>query len=331
MILDEFKPYNLKYYDIQTCVVDSQFLRKNPLGDTSTRANLILVPRNKTKNFKVIFVLAGFGGDGAKYFSFKSFDNHFVHDIDELTAQGQAPEALYVFVNAWTFWGGSQFINSEGCGAYEDYIIRELVPEIKSHYPCNESCHEWYLLGGSSGGYGALHLGSKYPGLFANIYALAPDSFFDLSLLPEIYHSLPIIEELGGIEQIKKKFLAKELKSSTCFKIFNPIAMAHCYGDFKDGEPIFPVQSNGDVDLDVWENWLKFDPIYFLNQRKSSLKDLRPLYISTGVYDEYGLQYGSRKIVHLLKKLDIKVKYEEFKGSHKDLSQARLRALSEMI
>lgn len=330
MIFNEFKPYTLKCYDIQTCVIESQFLKNNPLGDSSTRANLVLVPKNKTKDLKVIFVLAGFGGDGAKYFSFKGFETHFVEEIDEWTSQKKAPEALYVFVNAWTFWGGSQFINSKGCGAYEDYIIRELVPEIKNHYPCHKSCHEWYLLGGSSGGYGALHLGSKYPEIFANIYALAPDSFFDLSLLPEIYHSLPLIEELGGVQQIRRKFLNKEIKLSICFKIFNPIAMAHCYGTVKNGEPVFPVQAHGDMDLEIWEEWLRFDPICFLNQRKSSLKELRPLYISTGAYDEYGLQYGSRKIVHILKELNIKVRYEEFKGSHRDLSQARLKALFEM-
>lgn len=332
MILEHLSPFELNNYNIKTCVVESLVLKDNPLGDPVKRFNPVLEPKNYEGVLPVLFILAGYSGDGAKYFSFKSFESNFIQQIDQQTSLGQAPKAIYVFVNAWTLWGGSQFINSQGAGKYEDYIISELVSTIKDGFDVSPYADDWTVFGGSSGGYGALHLGTKYPDVFKNIISLAPDSFFDISLLPEIYHALPYIKSMGGIQNIKGLFKKDELKipSHIMHKVFNVIAMASCYAPVKDNEYIFPIDESGELDLKIWETWLQNDPLYFLRQRKESSIKLNPIYLAVGDKDEYGLQYGARKIKKIFESQAVKVNYTEFKGTHRDLSKYRTEALKQV-
>ena len=66
---------------------------------------------------------------------------------------------------------------------------------------------------------------------------------------------------------------------------------------------------------------------YFLNFEKiikncsiknnsNSLKSLDLLYIDCGNKDQYGIQYGSRKLIKILQKHGIEHRWEEFEGTH---------------
>ena len=46
------------------------------------------------------------------------FRQPFYETADQVFASGQAPGAVVVFVDAWTTYGGSQFVDSPGTGAY---------------------------------------------------------------------------------------------------------------------------------------------------------------------------------------------------------------------
>jgi len=79
---------------------------------------------------------------------------------------------------------------------YEDYIIKELIPEIDSHFRTISDRHGRAIAGLSMGGYGALKLGIKYGSLFAFTGSLSgalratqwgPD---DLKGFPNLYDSL---------------------------------------------------------------------------------------------------------------------------------------------
>ena len=45
------------------------------------------------------------------------------------------PDAILVFVDAWTSRGGSQFINSASIGRYLDYLCDEVVEFVDGRYP----------------------------------------------------------------------------------------------------------------------------------------------------------------------------------------------------
>ncbi|MCB0390009.1 MAG: enterochelin esterase [Bdellovibrionales bacterium] len=317
--------YNFSHVEIKTLVVNSQQLIDNPLKDSVLRNIPILIPKKPPENLSVVFILSGFTGNGGKYFNQKSYEENDVQILANAIKAKKAPSALYVFVDAWTFWGGSQFINSVGCGNYEDYIMKELVPAVKELFPVSKNPNQWLVTGGSSGGYGALHLASKYPHIFGICAAIAPDCFFQMSLLPEIYSAWPQIQKLGGVKGVKKALLeGKILSRRDSHTILNAIGMGLCYAGKKNGEIDWPINNDGELHTDKWKKWLNHDPLHFLKKRKKSIKKLKHIYLDVGIYDQFHLQYGSRQIYKWLKNNGINVNYNEFKGNHFDIGDRRI-------
>lgn len=320
--------WNFKNYHLKTLVVNSQILKKNPLKDTPIRRCPVLVPNNKKNYNKWVLVLSGFTGNGGKNFNVRFHEMIFPNAIDQWTSQKKIPQALYIFVDAMTYWGGSQFINSHGCGRYEDYIMKELLPHIQSHW-APESTPKICVMGGSSGGYGALHLSTQYPQIFHQCIAIAPDSFFDMSLLPEIYQALPYIEQWGDIRGIKKRIEEEKFFGhSKSFTVLNALGMSLCYSPKSNCYKKFdsPIDlKSGQVIPSIWKEWKKKDPIYFLDKRKISKNT--SFYIDVGNKDQFHLQYGCRQIRDILQRKKAHIAYNEFDGHHFDISQRRFPAL----
>lgn len=336
MKLEGLIPYHFNNFNLNTLVIDSESLKKNPLGDTSIRHNFVMSPKKIDSSTPVIFYLSGFSSDGWKNFSFNRFETNTVQDIDQWTTKGVIKPALYVFVNAWTKWGGSQFINSHGFGNYEDYIVKELVTEIKKEYP-EVSKSEWTVFGGSSGGYGALHLGTKHPESFQNIVALAPDSAFNISLLPEIYKFLPYLKEVGGVKAFGEKLNQGLIKypGDIYFGLMNFVAMTACYAPLKASGAAFdfefPISETGELNSRVWQEWIKHDPVEFIPFRKTNVEKLKVINIYTGNKDEHGLQYGSRRLEEILRGMRANISYTELAGTHRSLGSFREQALVDLI
>lgn len=312
--------YDFKNFDLVTLKIDSKILKKNPLNDPSLRKCPILAPKEKSKkNWPVIFLLSGFSSNAPSSFSPRFHEKNTSELIDFSVSQQQAPLALYVFVDAMTYWGGSQFINSKAIGNYEDYIIKEIVPAIKKHFPVSSNSKHWCITGSSSGGYGALHLGSLYPNIFGCTAALAPDCFFEASLIPDMYKALPDLAYFRGtkgvIDELKKGKLSKHRNFHT---IMNSVAMSLCYGGN------FPLDHHtGLADNKKLKTLMSYDPIQFLPKRKTQLKKLNGLFLEVGRKDQFNLQLGARQIHQLLKKMKINHHYDEFDGGHFDLNERR--------
>ncbi len=331
MLSENFKPFHFKCFDLKTFEISSLALKNNPLGDSCRRLNPVLLPKEPGE-YSCVFVLSGFTSNGQKNLNFKSYEMSFAEEIDQWTDSNAISKKIYVFIDAWSRWGGSQFINSKGCGNYEDYIVQEVVPGIcteleKSEYVIKDSA----LLGGSSGGYGALHLCSKHPHVFNHCLAIAPDSDFEMSLKPEIYHALPSVLDSGGafayFEKIKRNEINTHHKSF--HTVVNVLAMAACYSEIDDQNmPILPLKENGDFDTKLWSKWLEHDPVVFLNKRVESLKSLKTIFLSVGIFDQFLLQYGARKIKKIFEENDVEFVYEEFRGNHFDIGSRRKKALT---
>ncbi len=326
--------YDFKHFDLSVIELDSQVLKKNPLGDPTRRRHPVLIPKSRTINSKlpVVLILSGYLGNGDFRFNLKAFEENQPQQIDRLVGSKKAPPALYVFVDAFTYWGGSQFINSALCGKYEDMIVKELVPKIKNEFPVDDIGKKWMVMGGSSGGYGALHLSSSHPKVFPWAIALAPDSLFEVSLLPELYEAQTEIANRGGLKEanrLHKK--GKLLKSRNGFKVLNALAMSACYGTKKwhDKLPHFPFNTDTlEIDVGEWKKWLEKDPVRFIPRRKKNVKLLKGIYLACGKRDQFQLHYGSRRIRTALKMMNAKNVYDEFDGGHFDLSTQLPNALS---
>lgn len=321
---------NLKSFKHFCLELDSPSLKNNPLGDPSLRHNQGLLPV-ESGEFTAVLVLSGFSSNGSKNFNFRSFETDFITELDQWTKAEALKPHIYLFVEAWTLYGGCQFLNSQGCGNYEDYIVKDLIPSLKNSLPEGYKIKDVALMGGSSGGYGALHLSSKHPEVFSKALSIAPDSDFELSLKPELYHALYHVEDYGGLASAYKSIQAGEvnIKKRSFHQMINALAMAACYSELdSEGTPRFPVNTKGEVDQNLWSSWLEKDPLFFLRDRVDQLKSLKTLYITVGSSDQFLLQYGARKLHSTLNSLGVEHLYEEFKGNHFDLGKQRKRALS---
>jgi len=319
-ILDQLSALDLKNFHVETLQIESSVLKNNSLKDSAIRRNPVLIPKIATGPLPVVIILAGLTGNGPDSFSPRFGELNTVQNIDEAVSAKKAPTALYVFVDAMTSWGGSQFINSVQ-GRYEDFVIQELVPALHQCYDVSSQAKHWCVTGGSSGGYGALHLGSKFPETFGVVAALAPDCFFEASLLPEFYKTLHDWNESGGPKGLFKELKNGRLRRNKNFhSLVNAVGMSLCYAD---GE--LPIDSyTGLRKPTVWKKYQAKDPLVFLPKRLKNLKKLHSLYIDVGNKDQFDLHLGCRQLHQWLKSKKVKHSYTEFNGTHFDLAPRRL-------
>ncbi len=82
--------------------------------------------------------------------------------------------ARYSFVLLFAEGENSWYANAfDGTARYEDYIVGELAAFAAEHLPVKPPGKYWAAAGMSMGGYGALLLGLKHPGLFGSAVSLA--------------------------------------------------------------------------------------------------------------------------------------------------------------
>ncbi len=169
-------------------VVESEALAGNPLGDPSRRPLYVYsspgVDGGTARALSCVYVLQGFSGQLDNWLARKPFEPLFVERLDAMFAAGGCPDAVVVFVDAWTSLGGSQFLNSSATGNYTDYLCDEVVPFIDAGYPTAGTRARRAVTGHSSGGYGALVLPMLRPDTFGAVIATAPDTLFEYCYLP---------------------------------------------------------------------------------------------------------------------------------------------------
>lgn len=327
VVLDGLVAPPLKNFMVQTLSTESLVLKDNPHGDPSTRFHPVMVPRGTAppEGWPVVLTLSGFTGNGPNSFNQKTFETNLPSTLDACVSRGDAPKAIYVFCDAMTYWGGSQFINSGGMGRYEDFIADEIVEAILASFPASRSSDRWCVAGGSSGGYGALSLASHRPERFGYAAAVAPDSFFDASLLHEIWTAMPTIEKVGGMRGIQNEFETGRLrKRKDSHVILNVVAMGLCYASDGRGDIEFPVDPrSGKLLPEIWRKWKRHDPLEFLRDRAPNVLQIKSIYLDVGTKDQFHLQYGTRQIFDLLKDLGATVSYREFEGTHFDIGDRR--------
>lgn len=327
-IKDLSLPYELRALRPQNLQVDSQILRGNPLADPASRQSYFLVPQDESGPLPLVVHLCGYFSTSYDGFVPKTLQSNFVQKLDEKTHNKSIPPAIHFFLEANTFWGGSQFINSEGCGLYRDYFFNEVLVAIEENFNDGIVWEQSWLMGGSSGGYGALTLIADPASPFVNALAVAPDSFFELSLLPEIYQAAPELQKWKSWQSLRLAIQKGEIQEKkSFFNLMNVIAMAHCYspreafhGDFMD----FPIDlKSGKLNVELWQQWKSHDPLEFLKHKKQFLKN-KYIHLDVGLYDQYHLQFGARQVYELLKQLGVKSNLTEYSGNHFGLSQRRL-------
>jgi len=115
------------------------------------------------RRFPVIYWLHGLNGT-------QRTGQFFVSLLDAAIRAGQAPPAIVVLVNGLR---DSMYCDTRDGRPVETVVVRELIPHVDAAYRTIAQRRARAIEGYSMGGFGAAHLGFKYPDLFGAISVMA--------------------------------------------------------------------------------------------------------------------------------------------------------------
>jgi S-formylglutathione hydrolase FrmB len=321
-------------------VVESELLAANPLGDPARRPLYVYRPpgveADHPRPLPSVYMIQGYTGQLDAWFRRDAFEPTVIERIDGMFASGGCPDAIVVFVDAWTSFGGSQFLNSAATGRYQDYLCDEVVPFVDERYPTAPDRDRRGLTGKSSGGYGAMVVPMLRPDVFGALASHAGDALFETCYLPEFPNFARALRDHfeGSFDVFFERLAAREHFD---FERFRPIelygyAAAYSPDLERPGKALLPVDlATGRLVEDVWAQWLEKDPVRMAPRHGDALRSMRRVYLDAGRRDEYYLDLGAQAFAAELDKLGVPHTLELFDGTHAGLAYRYPGAIRELV
>ena len=324
----------------ETLTVESEILAGNPLGDPARRPLYVYLPsgleHGSQERFPAVYVIQGMTGQLDMWLTRNAFEPMMIERVDETFSEEGAPRAVIVFVDAWTSYGGSQFVNSAATGRYMDYLCDEVVPFIDERYPTIPDRDHRGLTGKSSGGYGAMIVPMLRPDVFGGLASHAGDALFEVCYQPEFPETARLIRDRF---QGSYDVFWEELRSAERFDFdlyghpLNTYAMAACYSpdESNPGKALLPIDlETGKLVPEIWERWLEWDPVRVAPKKLDALASMKHVYLDAGRSDEYFLDLGAIAVSKELTAGGIRHELVLFDGTHGGMQYRYPKAMADM-
>lgn len=327
---------------------DSAVLADNPLGDPARRRFPVWLPPGysghaRRRRYPVLFDLTGYTGSGWSHTNWRNFDENVPERLARLVHQRRMRPCIVAFPDCFTALGGNQYVNSSAIGRYADYLTRELVPFIDQEFRTLADRDHRGCFGKSSGGYGALVHGMKYPRCWGAVASHSGDVYFDFiyrsewpAALTELgrYRHPPrhpgawrpaahdgLAEGLddGRVARFIDSVWQRERLSGTEITTLMMVCMAATYDPDPEAANGFRLPfhlETGELLPERWRVWLRHDPLRLVGRYARNLGTLRGLYLDCGWRDQYHIHFGTRMLSQKLHAAGIDHVYEEFDGTH---------------
>jgi hypothetical protein len=108
--------------------VESHALENNMLGDPSVRAVDIYLPAGHNgRDLPLLVDLVGFTGSGLSHTNWVGFRENLPERLDRLIGERKMAPVVVAFPDCFTRLGGNQYINSAATGAWEDFLLQEML------------------------------------------------------------------------------------------------------------------------------------------------------------------------------------------------------------
>jgi S-formylglutathione hydrolase FrmB len=307
-------------------MIVSDLLRDNPLGDSCERPLWVYLPPgyddDLDKRYPAVYVIQGYTGHLAMWHNRSPFRQPFPETADAMFARGDAPPALVVWVDAWTGYGGSQFVDSPGTGRYHSYLCEEVVPWVDGRYRTLPDPGHRAITGKSSGGFGAMITPMLRPDLFGALATHAGDSLYELCYIPDFGRAVRGLREYGG--DIWRWW--DDFRSRVAFTkeadhvLLGLLGVAACFSARPDGTVELPFdQQTGQLRPDVWQRWLDWDPVRMAPRYAAALRSQRAIWIDAGTRDDFFLDLGAEAFRAALRDVGVAddvIRFELFEGTH---------------
>jgi Putative esterase len=305
--------------------IASTALRDNPLGDPAERPLWVYLPpgyhSEPNRRFPTIYVIQGMTGRVEMWWNVQAFRPTFPELVEELFAgPGAPPPALVVLVDAFTSYGGSQFLNSPGTGRYLDYLCDDVVDYVDATFRTRPDRESRGLTGKSSGGYGAMVVPMLRPDVFGALASHCGDALFEFCYLTEFPVVVRTLRDHydGSYEKFWADFRNRVAWTKPHDEqLVNTYCMAACYSAESDGSVTLPFDPHtGRLREEVWRRWQDVDPVRMAARSADALRSMRGIYLDAGRSDEFYLDLGAQAFAAELDKLGLQYRFDLFEAGH---------------
>jgi S-formylglutathione hydrolase FrmB len=143
---------------------------------------------DRSRRYPVLYFLHGLGENEQMFLQSGGLDL-----VEDYWERGQLGPYLIVTPDG----GTSFYINSrDGRQRYEDFFIQEFLPFVDRSYRTLPGRSNRGIAGISMGGYGALHLAFRHPGLFGSVSASSPALIEKLPEVTSVGAQPPLVGQL---------------------------------------------------------------------------------------------------------------------------------------
>lgn len=296
--------------------VHSPGLEHNLLNDPADQPTAIYLPeaysQDSNRRFPVLYFLHGYSDTTPR----KTEGEMFARAMDADIAAGRVQPMIVVVPNGANKYKGAFYANSTSTGNWEDYIVRDLVSHVDSHYRTLASPQSRAIAGHSMGGYGALTLAFRHPDIFGFVYAMSPcctDLVADFGPSNEAWKALPNLQSPDEVpaELAKGHFFVAALSAFSAAVAPDP--QSRIFGD-----PAFVLQNgtlvpNGASFGRVWAAM----PVNMVVPLRANIAALKGIFIEYGAEDNFAhIPIGAQELSRALSEAGISHTLEVYEGDH---------------
>jgi enterochelin esterase-like enzyme len=279
-------------------------LEGNLEGDAVDRDTFVYLPpgyqKDKKRRYPVVYALHGFFIGAEQW----THEIHVPQTIEGAFATGTR-EMIVVLPDSKTLHLGSMYSSSVTTGDFENFIARDVVAYVDSHYRTLATRESRGLVGHSMGGYGATRIGMKHADVFGSLYIMSP-----CCLSPR--------DAPNDVEFSKKLEAVKSPADFAALPFFAraTFASAAAWSPNPNNPPFYldlPTR-NGEPRPEVIARWNANAPLLFVDQYILALR--RYAAISMDVGDQDGLRVDTARLHEVLEQNGVPNAFEQYSGTH---------------
>ena len=276
-------------------------LEGNLEGDAADRDVLVFLPPSygaqPARRYPVVYALHGYSIGAEQW----AAEIHVPQTIEGAFAKG-AKEMIVVLPDSKTVHNGSMYSSSATTGDFENFVARDLVAYIDTHYRTIAARESRGLVGHSMGGYGAARIGMKHPDVFGSLYIMSPCCLAPRAAMkPEDEAALAAVKSPADSEKLP-------------FAQRTTLASAAAWSPNPRNPPLYLDLPVGENQQQVLAKWAANAPLAFIDQYAANLRRYRAIALDVG--DQDGLRTDTGKLHDAIDRYGIANSFEIYSGTH---------------